>query len=118
MVRHRYTSKGVTVTKLTESHMKVLKYLSKRKTEATFKDIQLQTRLGIPTTKYVIRALLHDGYIKKRSERLNRVTERFYTFSSWEPVEKEPVKNPIKFAKTRITIEPKFFNNPFSVGAS
>ncbi len=106
------------MTKLTESHMKVLKYLSKRKTEATFKEIQLQTRLGIPTTKYVIRALLHDGYIKKRSERINRVTERFYTFASWEPVPKEPVKNPIKFTKTRITIEPKFFNNPFNVGAS
>ena len=106
------------MTKLTESHMKVLKYLSKRKTEATFKDIQLQTRLGIPTVKYVIRALLHDGYIMKRAERLNRATERFYTFVSWEPVKKEPIKRPVKFSKTRITIEPKFFNNPFSVGAS
>jgi predicted transcriptional regulator len=109
---------GYGMTKLTESHLKVLKYLSKRKTEATFKDIQLQTRLGISTTKYVIRALLHDGYIEKRSERLNRVTERFYTFASWEPVAKESVKNPIKFTKTRITIEPKFFNNPFSMSAS
>ena len=106
------------MTKLTESHMKVLKYLSKRKTEATFKDIQLQTRLGSPTVKYVIRSLLYKGHIKKRTEKINCVTERFYTFSSWEPVEKEPVKNPIKFAKTRITIEPKFFNNPFSVGVS
>jgi hypothetical protein len=109
---------GYGMTKLTESHMKVLKYLSKRKTEATFKDIQLQTMLGIPTTKYVIRGLLHDGYIKKRSDRLNRMTERYYTFASWEPVERVIIKRPVKFSKTRITIEPKFFNNPFSVGAS
>ena len=74
------------MTKLTESHTKVLKYLSKRKTEATFKEIQLQTRLGIPTVKYVIRALLHDGYIKKRSDRLSCASERFYTFVSWETV--------------------------------
>jgi predicted transcriptional regulator len=109
---------GYGMTKLTESHMKVLKYLSKRKTEATFKDIQLQTRLGIPTVKYVIRSLLYKGYIKKRTDKINCVTERLYTFASWEPVPREPVKNPVKFTKTRITIEPKFFNNPFSVGAS
>jgi DNA-binding MarR family transcriptional regulator len=87
---------GYGMTKLTESHMKVLKYLSKRKTEATFKDIQLKTMLGIPTVKYVIRALLHDGYIKKRSDRLNRPTERYYTFASWEPVERAIINNPFR----------------------
>ena len=84
------------MTKLTESHMKVLKYLSKRKTEATFKDIQLQTMLGIPTLKYVIRGLLHDGYIKKRSDRLNRPTERYYTFASWEPVDRSIINHPFR----------------------
>jgi len=105
------------VNDLSDCKLKVLKYLSKRKTEATFKDIQLQTRLGSPTVKYAIRSLLNKGYIKKRAQKINCVTEKFYTFASWEPVERVITKRPVKFTKTRITIENKFFNNPFNVGA-
>jgi predicted transcriptional regulator len=113
----RCITRGHGMTKLTDSQVKILKYLEKRKTPATSKQVHLQTGVNWSTTGYTLNSLSKRGYVKRQSKVINFVREIVYEFLTWQPAVKT-IKNPVKFAKTRITIEPRFFNNPFNMGAS
>jgi hypothetical protein len=44
------------------------------------------------------------------------VKERLYEFATDKVAEKPVVKEKPKFHKSRVTTDPRFFNNPFNIG--
>jgi hypothetical protein len=44
------------------------------------------------------------------------VKERVYEYVTDKIVEKPVIKQAPKFSKTRIKLDPKYFNNPFNIG--
>ena len=52
---------------LTDLQLKILKYIAKRKTLATAKEIQLQTRMSLETVSRALKTLTNKGYIRSKS---------------------------------------------------
>jgi hypothetical protein len=113
----RRSQKGYGMT-LTDIQTKILKYVAKRKTPVTSKDVQLQTRINRSTAIHSLHFLAKKGYIKSKPCMVNCRKEYFFEFITMEPVPEHPVNRPYKFAKTRITLDPKTFHNPFNLRPS
>ena len=100
---------------LTDIQLKILKYVSKRKTPVTSKDVQLQTKINRSTAISSLHLLAKKGYIKSKPCMINCRKEYFYEFLTMEPVPEHPTNRPYRFAKTRITLDTKYFHNPFGI---
>jgi DNA-binding Lrp family transcriptional regulator len=102
---------------MNDLQLKILKYISKRKTLATAKEIQLQTRTSLSTVSRALKTLTNKGCIKSKSVMINFVKVRQYELITMIPDDTKPEKKTCaKFAKTRITIDTKYFHNPFGIG--
>ena len=107
---------------LTDKQLKVLKYVKKRATPSTGREIALQVKLDKNTVYSLMTRLTRLGcvesFLKKDPDRKYIVAERYYKFVTMDPGAKE-VKEKIvtapKFAKTRITIPEPFFSDPFNI---
>lgn len=101
---------------MTDGQAKVLAYLKKRKTPATLKQVQLQMKMDKRSCDRNLRNLTRKGYLK--TEVIVNVfgKERVYEFVTDKVVEKPVVKQQPKFHKSRVTTDPRFFNNPFNIG--
>jgi len=102
---------------LTDIQLKILKYVAKRKTPVTSKDVQLQTKINRSTAIHSLHLLAKKGYLKSKPCMINCRKEYFYEFLTMEPVPEHPVNRPYRFTKTRITLDPKIFHNPFNLRA-
>lgn len=100
---------------MTIEQEKVLKYLQKRKTPATSKEVRLQTRIDKQTVNNALKALAKVGYIKSKSLIVNCAKDTSYEFLTLTPEKKEINREPVRFSKTRITLEKRFFNDPFGL---
>jgi len=110
---------------LTDKQLKILKYVKKRATPPTVKDIALQTMIDKNTVYAVMTRLTRLGciesFLKKDPDRPYITAERHYKFITMEPKAKEvKEKNEDqmyckKFAKTRVTIPQPFFSDPFNM---
>ena len=107
---------------LTDKQLKVLRYIKKRITPPTVREISLQTMIDKSTVYALMTKLARMGcvesFLKKDPGRKYIVAERYYKFVTMNPGAKE-VKEKIitapKFAKTRITIPEPFFSDPFNI---
>jgi predicted transcriptional regulator len=107
---------------LTDKQIKVLKYMKKRTTPPTVRDISLQTMIDKSTCYALMKRLARLGcvesFLQKDKDRPYIVAERYYRFITMEPKEiKTKPKPPAaqKFAKTRITLPNSVYNNPFNL---
>jgi Fe2+ or Zn2+ uptake regulation protein len=110
---------------LTDKQIKILKYVKKRVTPPTVKDIALQTMIDKNTVYAVMTRLTRLGcvesFLKKDPDRPYVTAERHYKFITMEPKAKEVKEKKEdqmyckKFSKTRITIPQPFFSDPFNM---
>ena len=110
---------------LTDKQLKILKYVKKRATPPTVKDIALQTMIDKNTVYAVMTRLTRLGcvesFLKKDPDRPYITAERHYRFITMEPKAKEVKEKKEdqmyckKFAKTRVTIPQPFFSDPFNM---
>jgi Fe2+ or Zn2+ uptake regulation protein len=111
---------------LTDKQTRVLKYVKKRTTPPTVRDIALQTKLDKSTVYAVMTRLVRWGcvesFLKKDPNRPYITAERHYKFITMEPTKqeklferKEDVMFCKKFAKTRVTIPKPFYSDPFNI---
>ena len=111
---------------LTDKQIKVLKYVKKRATPPTVRDIALQTKLDKSTVYAVMTRLARLGcvksFLKKDPNRPYITAERHYKFITMEPTKQEKLfqkkDEPAyfkKFAKARVTIPQPFFSDPFNM---
>ena len=110
---------------LTDKQLKILKYVKKRVTPPTVKDIALQTMIDKNTVYAVMTRLTRLGcvesFLKKDPDRPYVTAERHYKFITMEPKAKEVKEKKEdqmyckKFSKTRITIPQPFFSDPFNM---
>ena len=107
---------------LTDKQIKVLKYIRKRTTPPTVRDISLQTMIDKSTCYALMKRLARLGcvesFLKKDPDRKYIVAERYYRFITMDvkEIKKQP-KPPTaqKFAKTRITMPINTYHNPFNL---
>lgn len=110
---------------LTDKQLKILKYIKKRTTPPTVKDIALQTMIDKNTVYAVMTRLSRLGcvesFLMKDPDRPYIMAERHYKFITMEPKAKEVKEKKEdqmyckKFAKTRVTIPEPFFSDPFNM---
>jgi Fe2+ or Zn2+ uptake regulation protein len=110
---------------LTDKQLKILKYIKKRTTPPTVKDIALQTMIDKNTVYAVMTRLSRLGcvesFLKKDPDRPYIMAERHYKFITMEPKAKEVKEKKEdqmyckKFAKTRVTVPQPFFSDPFNM---
>ena len=110
---------------LTDKQLKILKYVKKRVTPPTVKDIALQTMIDKNTVYAVMTRLTRLGcvesFLKKDPDRPYVTAERHYKFITMEPKAKEVKEKKEdqmyckKFAKTRVTIPEPFYSDPFNI---
>ena len=111
---------------LTDKQLKVLKYVRKRVTPPTVREIALQVQLDKNTVYSLMTRLTRLGcvesFLKKDPDRLYITAERHYKFISMEPQKqdnlfqkKEDQMFCKKFSKTRVTIPEPFFSDPFNM---
>ena len=95
---------------------KDLELPQERKTPATLKQVCLQVRMEKRPCDQALRQLVNKGFLKTWLSMDTFVKERLYEFSTDKVAEKPVVKQKPKFHKSRVTVEPKFYNNPFGIG--
>jgi len=111
---------------LTDKQLKVLKYVKKRATPSTVREIALQVKLDKNTVYSLMTRLTRLGcvesFLKKDPDRPYITAERHYKFISMEPQKQEKLFQKKedqmfckKFSKTRITIPEPFFSDPFNM---
>ena len=110
---------------LTDKQLKVLKYVKKRVTPPTVREIALQVQLDKNTVYAVMIRLSRLGcvqsFLKKDPDRPYITAERHYKFITMEPKAKEVKEKKEdqmyskKFAKTRVTVPQPFFSDPFNM---
>ena len=110
---------------LTDKQLKILKYVKKRVTPPTVREIALQTMIDKNTFYAVMTRLTRLGcvesFLKKDPDRPYVTAERHYKFITMEPKAKEVKEKKEdqmyckKFAKTRVTIPQPFFSDPFNM---
>ena len=111
---------------LTDKQLKVLKYVKKRSTPSTVREIALQVKLDKNTVYSLMTRLTRLGcvesFLKKDPDRPYITAERHYKFITMEPQKqdklfqkKEDQMFCKKFSKTRITIPEPFFSDPFNM---
>ena len=110
---------------LTDKQLKVLKYVKKRATPSTVREIALQVKLDKNTVYSLMTRLTRLGcvesFLKKDPDRPYITAERHYKFITMEPKAKEvKEKNEDqmfckKFSKTRVTMPEPFFSDPFNM---
>lgn len=101
---------------MTDKQSMILSYLKKRKTPSTLKQIYLQMKMEKRPCDQVLRQLANKGCIRTWMTMDTFVKERLYEFVTDKIVEKPVIKESPKFSKTRIKLDPKYFNNPFNIG--
>jgi hypothetical protein len=101
---------------MTDKQSMILQYLKKRKTPSTLKQVYLQTKMDRRPCDQALRQLTNKGYIKTWITMNTFVKERVYEYVTDKIVEKPVIKQAPKFSKTRIKLDPKYFNNPFNIG--
>ena len=110
---------------LTDKQLKVLKYVKKRVTPPTVREIALQVQLDKNTVYSLMTRLTRLGcvesFLKKDPDRPYITAERHYKFITMEPKAKEVKEKKEdqmyskKFAKTRVTVPQPFFSDPFNM---
>jgi len=101
---------------MNDLQLKILKYISKRKTLATAKEIQLRLGQAVSTVSRALKTLTNKGCIKSKSVMISFVKVRQYELITMVPDDAKPEKKTcVKFAKTRITLDTKYFHNPFGI---
>jgi Fe2+ or Zn2+ uptake regulation protein len=110
---------------LTDKQLKVLKYVKKRVTPPTVREIALQVQLDKNTVYAVMTRLSRLGcvesFLMKDPDRPYITAERHYKFITMEPKAKEVKEKKEdqmyckKFAKTRVTVPEPFFSDPFNM---
>ena len=111
---------------LTDKQLKVLKYVKKRATPSTVREIALQVKLDKNTVYSLMTRLTRLGcvesFLKKDPDRPYITAERHYKFITMEPTKqeklfqkKEDQMYSKKFAKTRVTMPEPFFSDPFNM---
>ena len=111
---------------LTDKQLKVLKYVKKRVTPPTVREIALQVQLDKNTVYSLMTRLTRLGcvesFLKKDPDRPYITAERHYKFITMEPQKQEKLFQKKedqmfckKFSKTRITIPEPFFSDPFNM---
>ena len=111
---------------LTDKQLKVLKYVKKRLTPSTVREIALQVKLDKNTVYSLMTRLTRLGcvesFLKKDPDRPYITAERHYKFITMEPQKKDKLFQKKedqmfckKFSKTRITIPEPFFSDPFNM---
>ena len=111
---------------LTDKQLKVLKYVKKRLTPSTVREIALQVKLDKNTVYSLMTRLTRLGcvesFLKKDPDRPYITAERHYKFITMEPQKQEKLFQKKedqmfckKFSKTRITIPEPFFSDPFNM---
>jgi len=111
---------------LTDKQLKVLKYVKKRATPSTVREIALQVKLDKNTVYSLMTRLTRLGcvesFLKKDPDRPYITAERHYKFITMEPQKQEKLFQKKedqmyckKFSKTRVTIPEPFFSDPFNM---
>ena len=111
---------------LTDKQLKVLKYVKKRATPSTVREIALQVKLDKNTVYSLMTRLTRLGcvesFLKKDPDRPYITAERHYKFITMEPTKQEKLFQKQedqmfckKFSKTRVTIPEPFFSDPFNM---
>ena len=111
---------------LTDKQLKVLKYVKKRATPSTVREIALQVKLDKNTVYSLMTRLTRLGcvesFLKKDPDRPYITAERHYKFITMEPQKQEKLFQKKedqmfykKFSKTRITMPEPFFSDPFNI---
>ena len=111
---------------LTDKQLKVLKYVKKRVTPPTVREIALQVQLDKNTVYSLMTRLTRLGcvesFLKKDPDRPYITAERHYKFITMEPTKQEKLFQKKedqmfckKFAKTRVTMPEPFFSDPFNM---
>ena len=111
---------------LTDKQLKVLKYVKKRATPSTVREIALQVQLDKNTVYAVMIRLSRLGcvesFLKKDPDRPYITAERHYKFITMEPQKQEKLFQKKedqmycrKFSKTRVTMPEPFFSDPFNI---
>ena len=111
---------------LTDKQLKVLKYVKKRATPSTVREIALQVQLDKNTVYSLMTRLSRLGcvesFLKKDPDRPYITAERHYKFITMEPQKqdklfqkKEDQMYCRKFSKTRVTMPEPFFSDPFNM---
>ena len=110
---------------LTDKQLKVLKYVKKRATPPTVREIALQVKLDKNTVYSLMTRLTRLGcvesFLKKDPDRPYITAERHYKFITMEPevkqtkAKKESPTYCKKFAKTRVTMPEPFYSDPFNL---
>ena len=107
---------------LTAKQLKVLKYVKKRVTPPTVREIALQVQLDKSAVYSLLTRLARAGcvesFLKKDPNRPYITAERHYKFVTMTPKakeEKEKIVTVPKFAKTRVTVPEPFFSDPFNM---
>ena len=112
-------------TTLTDKQLKVLRYIKKRVTPPTVRDIALQTKIDKGTVYALMTRLSRLGcvesFLKKDPNRPHITAERHYKFITMDPevketkTKKENLMYCKKFAKTRVTMPEPFYSDPFNM---
>lgn len=100
----------------TDKQTKILNYLKKRKTPATIKEVSLQVKIEKRPCEQVLRQLTSKGFLKSWLTMDTYIKERVFEYATDKVEEKPFVKQVPKFHKSRVTVETKFYNNPFNIG--
>ena len=111
---------------LTDKQLKVLKYVKKRLTPSTVREIALQVKLDKNTVYSLMTRLTRLGcvesFLQKDPDRPYITAERHYKFITMEPQKQEKLFQKKedqmyckKFSKTRVTIPEPFFSDPFNM---
>ena len=111
---------------LTDKQLKVLKYVKKRATPSTVREIALQVKLDKNTVYSLMTRLTRLGcvesFLKKDPDRPYITAERHYKFISMDPQKQEKLFQKKedqmfykKFSKTRVTMPEPFFSDPFNM---
>jgi len=111
---------------LTDKQLKVLKYVKKRLTPSTVREIALQVKLDKNTVYSLMTRLTRLGcvesFLQTDPDRPYITAERHYKFITMEPQKQEKLFQKKedqmfckKFSKTRITIPEPFFSDPFNM---
>ena len=111
---------------LTDKQLKALKYVKKRATPSTVREIALQVKLDKNTVYSLMTRLTRLGcvesFLKKDPDRPYITAERHYKFITMEPQKQEKLFQKKedqmfckKFSKTRVTIPEPFFSDPFNM---
>ena len=111
---------------LNDKQLSVLRYVKKRVTPPTVREIALQVQLDKNTVYSLMTRLTRLGcvesFLKKDPDRPYITAERHYKFITMEPQKQEKLFQKKedqmyckKFSKTRVTIPEPFFSDPFNM---